>query len=186
MALENGQFGTERSIWTRPEVNSIFSSYFWKWQRKIFRRKHFICSRTFKALPKVAVFSTAAFEFPLPLRVATAAAVSKAAVAAIKKCQNWFHCRFFENGSGNGSGHIKHIQSEFSIFLWANQNRLVLGKSKSSITIARLKNNSEMNAYFDYVGDLNPEDWDSSDREFEESLNHYFNHYCFALTLIVP
>ena len=39
-----------------------------------------------------------------------------------------------------------------------------------------------MNAYFDYVGDLNPEDWDSSDREFEESLNHY----CFALTLIVP
>ena len=43
-----------------------------------------------------------------------------------------------------------------------------------------------MNVYFDYVGDLNPEDWDSSDREFEESLNHYFNHYCFALTLIVP
>ena len=39
-----------------------------------------------------------------------------------------------------------------------------------------------MNAYFDYVGDLNPEDWDSSDREFEESLNHY----CFALTLILP
>ena len=38
----------------------------------------------------VAVFSTAAFDFPLPLRVATAAAtaVSKAAVAAIKKCQN--------------------------------------------------------------------------------------------------
>ena len=43
-----------------------------------------------------------------------------------------------------------------------------------------------MNAYFDYVDDLNPEDWDSSYREFEESLNHYFNHYCFTLTLIVP